>query len=135
MIKNEELKKYDIHTAENRNKFLILGNYFLRAADKAIVSGDTCGIDYIAFHLFNDETTKHTFLDFIKFLSDFCGSLKRKDYPDLVDNLCNFIIILLEPEAKKNNQEYNAELNLVWREITENDDVLKNNSHFSKYLR
>lgn len=134
MLDSQELDFYNPKILDHRINFLDLGTNFLKLIDDAIIDGKTLGIDYISYHLFNNVCTQRIFINFVQYVSEFCTTLKEKDHPNLLDNLCNVIIILSEPEINKNNDEYKNRLNLVWREIVENNHELKNNSHFKKYL-
>ena len=134
-ISQEEKSFYKSIIESHRGKFISLGNYFLKLIDKAVIYGNHSGVNYSAYHLFNQPETKKAFIELRNTLKILCEETPKNKYPILLDNLTNIVIVLSEPETFKEDKKYQTELNTVWREIVENDDVLKNNANFRQYLK
>ena len=145
VISKTETEIYNNFSNKYRGSFVFLGNYFLRMIDQAIILGGSVqgeiskerikGISYASFHLYNqDEDTKKEIVLLRDTIKKLCSNLNRKEHKILVDNLCDVIVALSEPEIFQEDEKYKIELSTIWRDIVEKDNVLKNNSKFSKYL-
>lgn len=138
MIFNEldhyDNKEYFRLTKGMEYQFLYMPTSFMVHCEQIIFGNEYKDLSYFCFHLFTDEFHREKYEQFTQAMEMVYLEVDRSKFKNLANNISNLLIFLREPKARVNDSGYIADNLEYWQSMVSDDEILKNNCSFTKYL-
>jgi len=130
-----EYTEYERLTKNMEAHFLILTPTFMGYVEDVLFAVEEPDLRYYCFHFYNDSYLSHIFQRLSYRIEKLVKRTDAQKFPSLTNGIINLLIYLKEPIVRQDDEKYNAENYLWWRNVVIANPVIVQNSSFKKYLQ